>query len=72
MDSTPPATITSATPQAIWPAASAMACRPEEQKRLMVMPQTLSGRPARAATSRAMLKPCLRSGMAQPTMRSSI
>ncbi|MNW00643.1 hypothetical protein D3C71_1961660 [compost metagenome] len=31
MDSTPPATITSLQPEAIWLAAMAMACRPEEQ-----------------------------------------
>src|SRR5579884_3016587 len=37
MDSVPPATITSAPPERMRSAAMAMACRPEEQKRLIVM-----------------------------------
>ena len=41
MDSVPPATITSAPPAMMRSAAMAIACRPEEQKRLMVMRRNL-------------------------------
>jgi hypothetical protein len=52
-------------------AAMAMVCRPEEQKRLTVMPGTLTGRPARRAIWRAMLLPVAPSGVAQPISTSS-
>jgi hypothetical protein len=46
MDSTPPHSMTSAMPDMMaWPP-SAMACRPDEQKRLSVKPGTDSGSPA--------------------------
>ncbi len=46
MLSVPPAIITSASPRRMRSAASATACSPDEQKRLIVMPGTLSGSPA--------------------------
>src|SRR5919197_726104 len=53
-------------------AASAIVCRPEEQKRFTVMPGTLTGQPARSAICRAMFQPVAPSGLAQPMMTSSI
>ena len=44
----------------------AMACKPEEQKRLIVAPATVTGRPARTAAIRATFVPCVPSGLAQP------
>ncbi|MOA53296.1 hypothetical protein D3C78_1767340 [compost metagenome] len=55
MDSTPPATMMSLQPEAIWLAAMAIACRPEEQKRLRVMPATPMPRRDNTATLRPML-----------------
>jgi hypothetical protein len=52
-------------------AASAMVCSPEEQKRLTVVPETVTGQPARIAIWRAMLPPVAPSGMAQPMTTSS-
>src|SRR5512139_1889613 len=52
-------------------AAMAMVCRPEEQKRLMVTPDTVTGQPAARATWRAMLEPVAPSGVAQPISTSS-
>src|SRR5688572_11830365 len=52
-------------------AASAMVCRPEEQKRFTVMPGTLIGQPARIAIWRAMFQPVAPSGLAQPMITSS-
>src|SRR5687767_9150850 len=49
----------------------AMALRPEEQKRLMVRPPTLTGSPARMAATRAMLCPWAPCGCPQPRMTSS-
>jgi hypothetical protein len=57
MLSTPPATKTSASPAMMRWAARAMVCRPDEQKRLTVMPDTVTGQPARSAIWRAMLAP---------------
>jgi hypothetical protein len=71
IDSTPPATMASTLPKATRSAARAMAWRPDEQKRLMVMPEVVSGRPPRRPTTRAMLRPCSPSGIAHPRMRSS-
>ena len=61
----------SASPAMTRCAASAMVCRPDEQKRLTVMPDTVTGQPARSATWRAMLAPVAPSGVAQPMMTSS-
>src|SRR5919197_5064423 len=44
--------------------------RLEAQKRLTVVPGTLSGSPASSAARRAMLLPCRCSGYAQPTITS--
>src|SRR5260221_7865271 len=52
-------------------AASAMVCRPEEQKRFTVMPGTLCGQPARTAICRAMFQPVAPSGLAQPMITAS-
>ena len=68
MDSVPPATITSAPPLMMRSAAIAIACKPEEQKRLMVSAETSTGSPARSEAMRATFIPCSASGMAQPRM----
>ncbi len=47
-------------------AAIAMACRPEEQKRLIVVPPVVTGHPAQIAERRAMFMPVAPSGCAQP------
>jgi len=52
-------------------AAMAIAFSPDEQKRLIVRPATLTGRPARIAATRAMLWPCGPCGWPQPRMTSS-
>src|SRR6185436_17763545 len=52
-------------------AAMAMVCNPEEQYRFTVMPEVVTGQPARSAICRAMLKPVAPSGLAQPMMTSS-
>ena len=57
-------------PRRMLSAAIATACRPDEQKRLMVMPGTVSGRPASSTPMRATFMPCSASGMAQPMMAS--
>ena len=72
IDSVPPASIRSAWPSRIWSAASATACRPEEQKRLMVCAAMVLGRPASSTPMRATFMPCSPSGMAQPMMASSM
>ena len=51
--------------------ACAMVCRPDEQNRFTVTPETLSGIPAFCAIARAMFMPCGPSGKAQPRTRSS-
>jgi hypothetical protein len=48
-----------------------MASRPDAQKRLMVAPPTVSGKPAIKGAMRPMLRPCSASGKAQPIMTSS-
>ena len=72
MLSVPAAIITSASPRRMRAAASATACRPDEQKRLMVMPGTVLGRPASSTPMRATFMPCSASGMAQPTITSAM
>ena len=52
-------------------AASAMVCRPDEQNRFTVMPETEMGMPALRAIWRAMLAPVAPSGVAQPMITSS-
>src|SRR5437868_3138604 len=71
IDSTPPATNTSPSPARIRWLARAMVCRPEEQKRLTVIPGTVTGQPARIAIWRAMFQPVAPSGLAQPMITSS-
>src|ERR1043165_1410736 len=71
MDSRPPATKMSPSPAMMRCAASAIVCKPEEQKRFTVMPGTLCGSPARTAIWRAMFQPVAPSGLAQPMITSS-
>src|SRR5207249_2654669 len=72
MLSVPPARITSAEPHIILSAAKAMDCKPEEQKRFIVIADTSGGNPARRLAMRATFIPCSASGMAQPKITSSI
>ena len=53
-------------------AANAIACRPDEQKRLMVTADACTGTPARRLAMRATFSPCSASGIAQPRITSSI
>ena len=53
-------------------AAMAIACKPDEQNRLIVMAGTSAGRPARWLAMRATFIPASPSGMAQPRMTSSM
>src|ERR1019366_4413484 len=71
MDSPPPAITISAPPARMRSEASAIACKPELQNRLMVMAGTESGSPARRVACRAIFPPASPSGMAQPRMTSS-
>src|SRR5215510_825300 len=52
--------------------AIAIVCRPDEQNRLTVMPEVVTGQPARIAICRAMLRPVAPSGLAHPMITSSI
>src|SRR6266576_3747654 len=70
--SRPPATATSALPVLILSAAIAIDCKPDEQKRLIVMALVSTGSPARIAAARATFIPCSASGIAQPMITSSI
>ena len=72
IDSVPPATMAVAVPLLMRSAAKAIACRPEEQKRLMVTAALSTGTPARRLAMRATFMPCSASGIAQPRMTSSI
>ena len=71
MDSNPPATTTGTRSTITRCAAMAMVCRPDEQKRLTVVPAVVTGSPARSAICRATLPPVVPSGMAQPISTSS-
>src|SRR5262245_33633889 len=71
MDSRPPATATGTPSWVMLRAASAIACSPEEQKRLTVCAAAVTGRPARMAHWRAMLPPVAPSGLALPMVTSS-
>jgi hypothetical protein len=71
MLSTPPATYTSASPAMMRCAASAMVCRPDEQKRLTVMPEVVMGQ---AGAQRDLARDVGAGGalgVAQPMMTSS-
>ncbi|MNN27192.1 hypothetical protein D3C81_1407210 [compost metagenome] len=70
--STPPAIITSAIPVLIFATAVAIVSKPEAQYRLTVTPGTLSVSNPISEMKRAILSPCSASGMAFPTMTSSI
>ena len=72
MLSAPPATMASAKPAMMRSEARAIACRPEEQNRLMVIAEQVTGSPARSEAMRATLFPCSASGIAQPRITSSI
>ena len=52
-------------------AAYAIACRPDEQKRLTVTADAVTGMPARRLAMRATFSPCSASGIAQPRITSS-
>ena len=71
MLSVPAAIMMSASPVRMRSAAIDTALRPDEQKRLIVMPATLSGSPASSTPMRATFIPCSYSGIAQPTITSS-
>ena len=70
-DSSPPAIITGTLSTSTRWAAIEMVCRPDEQKRFTVTPETLTGAPARIAETRATLEPVVPSGAAQPRITSS-
>ncbi len=53
-------------------AAEAIACSPDEQKRLTVTADADTGTPARRLAIRATFSPCSASGIAQPRITSSI
>jgi hypothetical protein len=53
-------------------AANAIACRPDEQNRLIVVADALTGMPARRLAMRATFMPCSASGIAHPRITSSI
>ena len=72
IDSQPPAIIASDSPTRMRSAAIASAVRPDAQKRFTVTPPTLFGKPASSAPMRATFSPCSASGIAQPTIASSI
>src|SRR5271163_3422577 len=72
MLSTPPPMMASTPSLTIWWAATVMACRPDEQKRFMVVPATLVGRPASMALVRPMFWPWAPWGWPQPKITSSI
>jgi hypothetical protein len=71
MLSTPPAIASSTSPARIARAALPTASRPEPQRRLIVVPGTLSGRPARSAAMRATLRLSSPAWFAQPYQTSS-
>ena len=60
-----------APPAMIRSAAKAIACKPDEQNRLIVTADAETGIPARRLAIRATFSPCSASGIAQPRMTSS-
>ena len=71
IDSTPPATTTSAWPLMTVAAAKATACCEEPHCRSMVVPVTVSGQPAARGALRPMLKVCSPTWLTQPQNTSS-
>src|SRR5688572_6974272 len=71
IDSTPPATTTSAWPLMTVAAAKATACWEEPHWRSMVVPGTVSGQPAARGALRPMLKVCSPTWLTQPQKTSS-
>src|SRR5438093_1307255 len=71
IDSSPPATMIGTLSTITRCAAIAIACRPDEQRRLTVVPAVVTGSPARSAAWRAMFWPVAPSGSAQPITTSS-
>src|ERR1700710_353311 len=71
IDSTPPATTTSAWPLITVAAAKATACWEEPHWRSMVVPGTDSGQPAASGALRPMLKVCSPTWLTQPQKTSS-
>ena len=72
MTSTPPAMIQSAIPDFIFAVAIAMVSKPEAQYLFTVTPGTLSVPKPINETIRAIFSPCSASGVAFPTITSSI
>ncbi len=72
IDSTPPATITSASPDSIARAAWIVASRLEPQSRLTVAPGTLVGSPASSTAIRATSRLSSPAPLASPRITSSI
>mmetsp|Transcript_9402 Transcript_9402/g.12796 ORF Transcript_9402/g.12796 Transcript_9402/m.12796 type:complete len:311 (-) Transcript_9402:77-1009(-) len=72
MDSTPPAKIQSAIPASIFAVAMAIVSNPEEQYRFTVMPGTFTESNPIKEIIRPTFKPCSASGVAFPTITSSI
>ena len=70
--STPAAITRSAEPDLTRSAALATDCKPEEQNRFRVYAGVESGSPANSVAIRAILRPWGPSGIAQPTIISSI
>ena len=70
--SSPPPIATSALPVLMRSAAIAIDCKPDEQKRLIVIALVSTGSPARMAAARATFIPCSASGIAHPMITSSI
>src|SRR5439155_7158868 len=71
IDSVPPARIVDAKPHITCSAAYAIACNPDEQKRLTVTADAATGMPARRLAIRATFSPCSASGIAHPSTTSS-
>src|SRR3954463_10279178 len=71
IDSTPPATTTSAWPLITVAAAKATACWEEPHCRSIVVPGTVSGQPAASGALRPMLKVCSPTWLTQPQNTSS-
>src|SRR5918998_953486 len=71
IDSTPPATTTSAWPLITVAAAKATACWEEPHCRSIVVPGTDSGQPAASTALRPMLKVCSPTWLTQPQKTSS-
>jgi len=71
IDSTPEPMATGTPSLTTRPAAMAMVWRPEEQKRLTVVPEVVTGQPAQMAEVRATFWPVAPSGWPQPMITSS-